>query len=376
MKKLFAVLLVLTSTNAFATKARYKALNSSFHLVDTQSEFSSPYHIFSLPDFVSVESGLSTATTVDNNAEGLAKFSTGDNSKMLVAIGHKDEAIQSQRKFMNAASGKAFLMQQNPVEVIYGVKTGGNVYAGGLFYSKYKDKTTDKNEESTGARFGATFGDFKAKINLGLVNKVQNVVSPVSGDGTFSNQPYTNVAVRYAMGENKFGLDFTMWNAKRDDTLGVEANSFEFQNIKFQYVNTTAKDGEDFFYGVAVDSISLKDKTQSKDLRRLALPVWFGLEHQASEWLTVRGSLKQTLWAQSTDDRGYSAGAVDGASGVDGVASDFSPDANNTEAAIGVGLKYKSVMFDGTLSGLTGKTANQQLDGNNLLAQAGLTYNY
>ena len=367
MKKLFAAVLILTSLNALATKARYKALNSSFHLVDTQSEFSSPYHLFSLKDFYSVESGLTAATSADNGAEALAKFSINDDSKMLIAVGHKDEAIQNQRKFMNAAAATAFSPQQNPVEVIYAVKADGVIWAGGVFFSKYKDKVTDNSEDSTGLRLAASHGDFKWKVNLGLVNKVQNVAN-----GTFVNQPYTNVALRYGPGGNKFGLDYTTWNAKREVT-GNEVNSYSYQNIKFQYVNTVAKDGEDFFYGIAVDSVTVNDKAKSKDFNRLALPVWMGLEHQAADWLVVRASIKQTIYAQSKDDASFPAGTNDG---TNGAVTDFAAEPNNTEAAVGLGLRFNNVMIDGTLQGLTGASASQQVNTSTFFALAGLTYSY
>ena len=78
MKKLLALVMVLASVEAFATRARTSALGGSFHLVDTQTEFSSPYHLFSIPDFVSLESGKTTATGTSDGAEGIVKFSVNE----------------------------------------------------------------------------------------------------------------------------------------------------------------------------------------------------------------------------------------------------------------------------------------------------------
>ncbi len=373
MKNFCVLVIILTSANAFATKARYRALNNSFHLVDTQSEFSSPYHIFSLKDFVSFETGLTGATSVDNGSEGLVKFSINDNSKMLIAIGHKDEVIQTQRKFMNSAAGTAFVTQQNPIEIIYGVKTEAITWAGGAFYSNFKDKTADNNETSGGLRIAASHGDFKWKINLGLLNKVQNVTS-----GTFNNKPFTNVGLRYGPGGNKFGLDYTTWKASRDSNgaTAVELNSYAFENIKFQYVNTMAKDGEDFFYGIAIDSVKLQDKLNSNDLTRLAFPLWLGFEHLASEWLTIRASIKQTIYAQSKDDIGFPAGTIDGASGTLGTGSDYAGERNSTEVNAGLGFKFANFILDGTLVGSSGATANQAVNFTNFLGLVGMTYTF
>lgn len=376
MKKILALVLVLASSQAFATKARTTALANSFHLVDTQTEFSSPYHIFSLPDFVSLESGKTTSTSATDGAEGLVKFSINDSSKLLVAVGHKDETVQTQRKFLNSVGGFTYMTQQNPVEVIYGMKDGsGTIWAGGLYYSDYKDKVLDNKETSTGLRFSASHGDFKWKVNLGLTNKIEKHTNPAAAtDGTLTSQPYTNVGLRYNVGaQHKFGLDYTMWNVKFEDTTGTETQSHAYQNIKLQYVNTTQADGNDLFYGIGVDSIDLKNKIADKKLTRLALPVWFGIEHNATEMFTVRGSLKQTLWAQSKDDAGYAVGAVDGAFGA---ASEMAAEPNNTEVAVGLGWKFKQVIIDGTFSGLVGKTATQQVNSTSLLAQVGATYNF
>lgn len=366
MKNFLIAALVLTSTNAFATRARLKALNNSFHLTDTQSEFTSPYHVFSVKDFASVESGLTTDTTVDDGAEAITKFSINDETKLLVAIGHTDEAVQSQRKFLNAVLATNFSTQQNPIELIYGLKKD-STWGLGFFYSNFKDKVAENNESSFGARLAASHGDFKWKLNLGLTNKVANTT-----DGKFEGSPYTNLGLRYGIDNNKFGFDYTMWGVKRSNVAGTETDNHEYQNFKFQYVQTFAKDGEDFFYGVAIDSIAIKNKIADKKLSRLALPVWIGFENQSTDWLTLRASIKQTIYSQSKDETGYTLNAIDGAFGV--ANSDYDGEPNNTEVAAGMGLKFNKVTIDGTLKALTGKTAAQQINSANLMALAGMTY--
>ena len=366
MKNILICLFLLGTVNAFATKARMKALNSSFHLADTQSEFTSPYHMFSVKDFVSFESGVSSPTGADDGAEGLVKFSIDEQSKILLAIGHKDEAIQTMRKFLNTVAGTNFKTQQNPIELIYAMKNE-SIWAVGLFYSNSKDKVATNNESSLGFRLGFANGDFKWKLNLGLVNKVENVT-----DGTLTAQPYTNIGLRYGFESHKFGLDFTGWEAKRSSLLGTEVDSHVYQNIKFQYVETLAKDGEDFFYGIAIEAATLKNKLNDKKLNRLALPVWIGFENQASEWLIVRASIKQSLLAQAKDENGYAAGSVDGAFGIAG--SDYAAEPNNTEVSTGLGLKFKNLTIDGTLKAMTGKVQTQQIDSANFLALVGITY--
>jgi len=337
--------------------------------VDTQSEFGSAYHLFAVPDFASLETGKTTATTAADGSEGLVKMAINDNSKVLVAIGHKDETAQVQRTFLNAVAGSTFVTQQNAVEVIYGMKTGdGTIWAAGLSFSNFKDKVADNNETSTGLRLAASHGDFKWKLNMGLSNKAQNTTN-----GTMTSQPYANLGLRYGIGkDHKFGFDYTSWNAKMENLTGTETQSHAFQNIKVQYVNTTQADGNDFFYGASIEQTDLKNKIADKKLTRLALPVWFGVEHNATDMFTVRASIKQTVFAQAKDEAGYPVGSVDGAFG--GPETEMASEPNNTVVSAGLGWKFKQVTLDGTLAGLTGKTATQQVNSNTLLALAGATY--
>lgn len=372
MKKIMIALLVLSSVNAFATKARMKALSSSFHLSDTQTIYTSPYQLFSFKDFVALESGAQTPTGADDGAEGAVLFSISDEARLFVSLGHKDEAVQNERKFLNAVDTVTFKTQQNPLEVMYGMKMDGSTYGIGFFYSQFKDKVADNNESSNGIRVGGAHGDFKWKINLGLTNKVQNTT-----DGTLTGNPYTNVALRYNMNTLRYGLDYVAWDVKRSSTADVEVSSHSFQNIKLQVVDTQAKDGHEFFYGAALDQTNLKNKLNDKVLTRLALPVWMGLETAANDWLTLRASIKQSvLLAQSKDENGYTATSTSGVDGAFGAVTEYSAEPNNTVAAFGAGLRWNQLTVDGTLSGLTGGSANQKIDATNLLAQVGMTYNY
>lgn len=115
---------VLTST-AYATKARNAALGNSFHLRGTQTVYASPYHL----------SGLTTATSTTNGAEGSASMSVSDNSKLFVSIDHIDETIQPARNLLNALGPLTSKTQQNPIEFIYATKADEKtIYAGGIFY--------------------------------------------------------------------------------------------------------------------------------------------------------------------------------------------------------------------------------------------------
>ena len=86
-----------------------------------------------------------------------------------------------------------------------------------------------------------------------------------------------------------------------------------------------------------------------------------GLEVDASSWLVLRGSLTQRLVL--LDNTKVEAASV--------VAVETSPGANSTVAALGAGLKFNKLTFDGTLSA-GGST--QTVNTSDLLGQVGVTY--
>ena len=95
----------------------------------------------------------------------------------------------------------------------------------------------------------------------------------------------------------------------------------------------------------------------------MQLPFVIGLEADAASWLTLRGSVTQTVLIN--DEK-----TTNGPTTV----SDLSPGANNTNFSAGAGLKFASVTLDGTLFKAVG--GSQTVNSANLLAQVGLTYNF
>jgi hypothetical protein len=372
IKQTFAILLLLTASTSFATKARQKALSNSFHLSGTQTVYTSPYHLMSLDNFIALESGSTATTTVDNGAEGSVLMNVNPEAKILFSLGHLDESVQSQRKFLNNLAGvTAYKTQQNPAEVIYAWKDGSTVWGLGAYYSNFNNKLTAEKESSAGFRFAASYGDFKWKANLGLVNTAVNTVG-----AQMNNNMYFNLGLRYNMNTLRYAFDFTAWDASQTLNLALEPNeSHNFQNLNFRIVDVNKFDGGEFFYGVGLDQTNIKNKIADKKFNRLTAPFIMGAEAKAADWLIVRGSITQTvLVAQSKDEVGYPAAAVTGATGL--ANGEFAAETNSTTAAAGVGLVLNKIQIDATLKGLMGSTASQNINGTDLLAQAGVIYKY
>lgn len=89
------------------------------------------------------------------------------------------------------------------------------------------------------------------------------------------------------------------------------------------------------------------------------LPITIGLEVEAANWMTLRGSVSQSTLISNTK---IEAGGV--------ATTETAPGANTTTVALGAGLKFNKLTFDGTLTTATTQTVNTTA----LLAQAGMTY--
>ena len=136
MKQLLVIAVALASVNAFATRARVNALGNSPHLIDTQTVYGNPADMFFVGgDYVTIETGKTAATGLNDGAEGMVVRSMGD-AKMGLSLGHdSDVALQQRTSVMTAASAACPTcqnlfssavnkFQQNPIELTYGMKTG------------------------------------------------------------------------------------------------------------------------------------------------------------------------------------------------------------------------------------------------------------
>jgi hypothetical protein len=372
LKIAVSIFATLAFSTAFATKARSRALGNSFHITGTQTIFASPYHTMSQDNFVAIESGLTTSTTVDNGAEGSILTNINPDSKLFFSLGHIDEQTQNQRRFINGLVGvTAYKTQQNPVEFIYGWKDGSTVWAVGAYYSNFHNKVSGEKESSNGVRLAASYGDFKWKTNIGLTNSAVNT----AGD-QLNNNTYMNIGLRYSQNKLRYGFDVTVWDASQTLNAATDPNeSHSFQNVNFRVTEVNKIDGGDFFYGITLDQANVKNKMTDKKFSRLTAPFIMGAEIKATDWLVVRSSIVQTvLVAQSKDEAGYPEPALAGGTGI--VGAEFAAESNNTIAAAGVGLIFNKVQLDATLTGLMGSAANQKIDGTDLFSQVSAVYKF
>ena len=354
------------------------ALGNAPHVTDTQKIYTNPSDMFSFGDFVNLESGVTTyATTPDCdtvtagnqpckglNAEGMVVRTMGD-AKLAMSLGHlSDNAngfVGGLRSGITGA-GSAVSFQQNPIELSYAAKASDMVWGATLVYSNYNNKlaSAEAKESSLGVRLGARMGAWDFTLAQGFVNTAESQAANLkfkgtAGTGLTAGYKMDNV---YAYGEARM-VGFKTENR----TSGAETSKYERTDLKVGAVVSDKKDGNELFYGASLAQANSKESVADVKASSLTMPVIVGMEVDALSWLALRGSLTQTVLLNDAKAETGSTTNID-----------LAPGANNTLASVGAGLKFNKVTVDGTLSGLTGATSTQALDGNSLLTQVGFTY--
>ncbi len=374
MKKLLVIAVALASVNAFATRARVNALANSPHLIDTQTVFRNPSDMFFIGgDYATIESGKTTngasfdtttsqVVNSQTGAEGMLVRSMGD-AKLGLALGHNSENATILRTI--AGVPVTIRNQQNPIELSYGMKAGDMAWAGTLIYSNFKDKTSaDLKEDSMGVRVGMRNGPLDADLRVGIANNASSTAyGKFKGTmGAAARVGYSMDTVTYVADVSLSGYKTESGTAAAPTAVGTETNNVENTDFGVSATNSHKKDGNEFFYGAGLRSFTSKNKTTEVKVTRLNLPVWLGLEVDAASWLTLRGSVTQSVLLNDNKTETSTTTSVD------------STGTGNTVAAVGVGLKFNKITVDGSLGTLSGPNADQALNTTNLLGQVGLTY--
>ncbi|MGZ3691606.1 MAG: hypothetical protein ACXVAX_08885 [Pseudobdellovibrio sp.] len=365
MKKLLVIAVALAAVNAQATRARVAALGNSPSLVDTATVYNNPADIFALGgDYVTLESGVTDTFAAPNtvqggNAEGMIVRTMGD-AKMGLSLGHEDMNASAWGLRNVPAPLAAFAVnQQNPLELTYGAKAADMNWAGTLVYSNYDDKKADNKENSLGVRFGARAANWDAAVRVGLASTVD-----LGGVGKYTGATAIGVNGGYQMDSIYWVGNVATSGFKVENTAGVEQLKFTGTQYAVGAETTVKKDSTALMYGAKIAMTDTKATAGGSDVKNTSttLPVWISVEADAASWLTLRGSVTQTVLIDSTKQE-----TTPVAGGTD---SEFSPGTNNTTVAFGAGLKFNKVTVDGTLSTAT----TQVLNSNSLLTQVGMSY--
>jgi hypothetical protein len=380
MKNLITLALVLASTSAFATRARVTALGNSPHLTDVTYVYGNATWMMTLADSLTIESGATAnnfatagaapnATNTSNvslGSEGLMIRSMGD-AKFALGLGHDDSTVFANRGLANTAAVNAALVwnikpQQNPLFLAYAMKMGDMSVGAGLRYSNFDDKKNDEKESSMALNFGARSAAWDVALDLGLTDEWKTGTTNAQPSDSYKGKSAISLTGGYNVTETMYvNAGFKTGGAKLEDAA-TEVADIAYTNITVGVTESIKKDGAEFFYGAGLLSASTEEKKSDTKITAMKMPLIIGLEAEANSWLTLRGSVTQTLLLVDSDKTATA-----------GVASvETSPGANSTTLAAGAGLKFNKVTVDGSI--LAGGSQVINATAGNLLGQVGLTY--
>ncbi len=341
-----ASLAVVFSQSALASKARVQSLLGANHLVDTQTVFTSPSHIHLLSPYMTFEMG-----GPGTSAEGGLVKDLGNGQKLLIYLGHQNPTNPTDPTFShaNVRASNGYLLQRNPLEVIYGF---GDM-AFGASFSTADNKQAGTKETTGVVKFGMNFDDSWVYAHVHALNDSKNAAGDkintaphftVGGSHVFGSDYRLFGEVNYGAGEVKPAAG---GKTDVDDmffTLGVEDRSLK-------------TDIADIYYGLKV--LHGKRDFGATEQSETRVPAFIGIEYFANDWAIVRASFQQNILL---GNQKFQTAATDKANAVP----------NDNQVAAGLGFKYKNFLLDGSLAAAT--TGN--INGSSFLTQASLTYTF
>lgn len=349
---ILAATLALVAMPAMASKSRLSALSHSAHLSDIRDSLVNPAKLTAYNDWVTFEMGR-TSSSISNytpNAEGGFARSMGE-ARYGFFLGNTPAWVTEFR------TNGSYLTAENPITLNYAGKAGDMAWGVGLLYSNSDRKSTKTKQSATGINAGVATANWDAFINLGLTNSYKNETTGSEAD--FKGSGAMSLGGTYTMDSMTIFAQMDSNGGKNTNAAGTETFNKKSSTNQVGVVNSHKKDGTDFFYGVALQMSESKDSVADTKTTSTKLPVWMGVEADATSWMVMRASVSQNVLLGSEKTTTGGTGEADTI-------------ANNTTVAAGLGLKFNKFTLDGTLS--AANDTNAELNGNKFLANAALTY--
>lgn len=328
-----ALLAVVSSNEAMASKARVNSLQGAIGLVDTQTIFTQPAYIHKLGQYVTYEFG--PTGTAAGKAEGGFVIAR-DSAKWGAYLGHMSE---NQRSLRTTAT---FLQQENPVDLFY----GSGDWAVSLSLSNSENGPADTKQTTVIGRFGMVQENQEFYVNVEAIGSAEKTGSKFEGG------PAIGAGYLMRNGDLSYSADIG-YGMSKVETAGV---STERKDLAIALA-VNHRPVAEIYYGAGLGFGNADIGGKKIDI--LSLPVFIGIEKDMFSWMTVRGSIQQGFLLGSVKNE---TAAAPGDKAV--------KNANDTKVAAGLGFKHGGFTLDGTLAAAT----NGNVNGTNFLTSAALTY--
>jgi hypothetical protein len=341
-KSLLAIAaILLASPSAFATKAKIQSLQGARFLTDSQFVFENPGQLNHLKNYLTFELGGTGAASNPKSEGGIYKDMGA--GKAGLYLGH----MSADQLEFRAVNG--FLTEENPVELFY---ASGN-WGASLGYSQSDKGTTDEEQSSIVGRFGFDGVTWEAWINAEVISKADKV------NDEYKGSPIVTIGGEYHISDAYY-VDGSFKVGKIEDKIAGVTTDTDTMQAEVTFLDRSIKtDKATIYYGPGLRWNQTEvGNAKKKDYE---LPVYIGMEYTANSWLVVRGSVSQNFILGQTKDETVAA---------PGNKSDTI--ANNTTVSTGIGIVWDALTVDATVAGST----TGQFNGNSILANLGMIYNF
>ncbi len=345
MKKTLVIAgLAVLSTSAFASKARMTALqqgSASFYINDTRSVFLNPASINDNKNYILLEAGTAQSTpgaAVDPRSEGGFFREMGTFSYGLYLGNNGGNELVS-----HTSTAGNYMAQSNGADLFVGgdmgMKWGANFHM-----ASQKNEATSKKNDAMGIGLGVIQGDMEAYAHIGLNDKSTGGAaatdeSKISGD--------MKIGGSYKLSGWTLFADYSAAKLEETGATATKSSEIIVGVGRSHEIAGGARLITDVSYSVETIETTTKQTISQ-------LPVTLGVEADATSWLTLRGSVHQSL-----------TGNVKLGTGQKVV-----PETNHVAA--GATLNFGKLKIDGTLT----KTAEGTLGTNETISNMAVSYNF
>lgn len=334
--------LAVLAAPAFASKARLQALgestNGSQYINDNRNIFLNAAHVNNHKDLVTFETGANsqvTETAAAPRAEG-GYFTSNGNMVYGVQLGQQSDIAHTLRGagLNNTTTDVA---EKNTVDLFVGGDAGVK-WGASLLYGATEDKSATgvnaKSNDSMRARLGASQGNWDAFANISLTNEVKLG----NGDKFQGNLGY-QLGGSYMLNSYSLIANYSSFSA--DGTVSGDKKKVSLEQMEVGVGRATKlNDKTQLFTKVTYRSITAENARAAagnggnfvaKKTEATAIPVVIGLEHDATSWLTLRGSVGQNVFINQTKGQ------------------DKNSDTSTTIVNAGATLKFGDLSVDGVI---------------------------
>jgi len=351
MKKTLVVAagLAVLSTSAFATKSRMTALNQdsgrgSYYIDDERNAFRTAGSFGG--NYVYVEHGASAASGVGGTAEG-GFFREGSSMSYGLYLNSSEHGQLASAAGTVTVEGVNVPVAIDPARVDLFLKSNSGMNWGVRL--GYESVTVDAQTTTSGAvitadQDGSAF-DLSLNAELGGANVWLTYVPGTDKVGTTGSNTEADMSIGATYG---YG-DHTLFAEYSSEGGSDVANNEAETTLTIGAGRTMSTDSGMFFYDVALESIS--NEGNSDKVSKMALPVTFGFEAQATSWLTWRASIQQSLFGSRDNDGKDSS-------------------ARTTTFGVGASLNWGSLRLDGVVSNTAA------IGTNDLMSNVSAVYNF